>query len=548
MDDYYHVEPEGDIDARSFQFPSASHHWASDIPPIDSYESSAVEADTGTDIDFHDGIVSPEPADQEKSVSRDASKPASKKASQKPLAAPVSMQSLDMIEPLLELPESVADTIIGRLAIQMASLVQFPLFSTFTTLLVGAGCSVSTAYSSAFSSKGGPLNAGMYALIEQPPSTGKSRILDRSIEPYQVGIKKFNKRVAGKNREILERIQDNPPPPMPFSSQAYNNVTAAGLDGMIANYIDGRFVLVSAEKGLLTNMFPQSATFSTDNDLALKGWPGEMAASARVSRKSFVGDVAGSLCIVAQPGAALRILNESEGSGLSERFMFVSEPDLLGQREHEVDQDESTLDPWMEPYRKACLEAVRIYSNMAMDRWSGGDYERISFKDLIRIAPGKEAAQLICDIKNRVEPELAERRAAGDMVGLGWVGKIDAHILKVATTMHVIECLGNGSKVPTLMPLKVVQAAADFIMVMKDHLQEIMTTNGQSGGGAESETILAVLERRGLSMRQVVMAAKNRAPFKSRGKDAYRAAKERVERMIDAGEILITKDGKLDAL
>lgn len=548
MDDYYHVEPEGDIDARSFQFPSASHHWASDIPPIDSYESSAVEADTGTDIDFHDGIVSPEPADQEKSVSRDASKPASKKASQKPLAAPVSMQSLDMIEPLLELPESVADTIIGRLAIQMASLVQFPLFSTFTTLLVGAGCSVSTAYSAAFSSKGGPLNAGMYALIEQPPSTGKSRILDRSIEPYQVGIKKFNKRVAGKNREILERIQENPPPPMPFSSQAYNNVTAAGLDGMIANYIDGRFVLVSAEKGLLTNMFPQSATFSTDNDLALKGWPGEMAASARVSRKSFVGDVAGSLCIVAQPGAALRILNESEGSGLSERFMFVSEPDLLGQREHEVDQDESTLDPWMEPYRKACLEAVRIYSNMAMDRWSGGDYERISFKDLIRIAPGKEAAQLICDIKNRVEPELAERRAAGDMVGLGWVGKIDAHILKVATTMHVIECLGNGSKVPTLMPLKVVQAAADFIMVMKDHLQEIMTTNGQSGGGAESETILAVLERRGLSMRQVVMAAKNRAPFKSRGKDAYRAAKERVERMIDAGEILITKDGKLDAL
>lgn len=548
MDDYYHVEPEGDIDARSFQFPSASHHWVSDIPPIDSYESAAVEADTGTDIDSHDAIFSPGLISPENPFDKQVEKVHSKNPKSKPVAPAVNMHSLDMIEPLIELPESVADTIIGRLATQMASLVQFPLFSTFTTLLVGAGCSVSTAYSAAFSVKGGPLNAGMYALIEQPPSTGKSRILDRSIEPYQVGIKKFNKRVAGKNRETLERLQDNPPPPMPFASQAYNNVTAAGLDGMIANYIDGRFVLVSAEKGLLTNMFPQSATFSSDNDLALKGWPGEMAASARVSRKSFVGDVAGSLCIVAQPGAALRILNESEGSGLSERFMFVSEPDLLGQRAHEVDQDESILDPWMEPYRRGCLEAVRIYSDMAIERWIKGDYERISFKDLIRIAPGKEAAQLICDIKNRVEPELAERRSAGDMVGLGWVGKIDAHILKVATTMHVIECLGNGSKVPTQMPLKIVQAAADFIMVMKDHLQEIMTVNGQSGGGAESETILTVLERRGLSMRQVVMAAKNRAPFKSRGKDAYRAAKERVEKMIDNGEVIITKDGKLEAV
>lgn len=183
MDDYYDVEPECDIDARSFQSPSASYHWASDIPPIDCYGSAAVETDTGTDIDSRDVIFYPEPIESEKHTDKPSDKVQRKKAKSKPVAPSVDTHSLDMIEPFMELPESVADTIIGRLATQMASLVQFPLFSTFTTLLAGAGCSVSTAYSAAFSVKGGPLNAGMYALIEQPPSTGKSRILDRSIDP-----------------------------------------------------------------------------------------------------------------------------------------------------------------------------------------------------------------------------------------------------------------------------------------------------------------------------------------------------------------------------
>ena len=239
---------------------------------------------------------------------------------------------------------------------------------------------------------------------------------------------------------------------------------------------------MSAEQEAFKALFPTGGTYSSSNELLLKGWPGEDVVIMRGSRQSFSGIAYGTVVVVAQTGSARTVLGESNGTGLAERFMFVAEPSLLGSRLLLSNEPDSQL---VRQARNAITRCVNNYSDRVFERWEKGIYEQMTTDDLSLIQPSPEGYKYIMEIKRQIEPRLGQLDAAGHTVATGWLGKVDVHILKMATVMHVMECLGAGSTVSQRIPMNLVKAAKDLSFKIFDHFTDLLADNGQSGSSSD---------------------------------------------------------------
>ncbi|WAX22775.1 hypothetical protein MAJJADAN_00013 [Pseudomonas phage Amjad_SA] len=447
------------------------------------------------------------------------------------------------LDPFWEMPESIKETLIGKLALSIAEAYEFPEFSAFITLLGAASCAVSCAYSTAYSG-GERINAGLYVVVEQPPATGKSRILGVLMSEYSKAISAHNRKVAMKNREIAER-QSVDIPCMPAAFNYTTEPTSAAMDGAMSRLFDGRFVVASSEQSAFKMLFPQGKAFASTNELLLKGWPGEEVAIMRGSRQAFSGKACGAVVLIAQDGSARSVLGESDGTGLAERFFFVAEPSLLGSRELLGLEPDHTL---LLRVKNAMNRCVMTYSDLAFQRWSTGNYEQLSVDDLQVIQPDREGYVFLLDLRRKHEPTLKRLEDSGDKVAMGWLAKSETQIMKVATILHVIECLGAGCQVPSRIPIHLLHAASDLTDELFAHFMGMLHENGDSGVAAEEDAIVDVLTLKPMVRRQLMLKLKNRAPFRARGKNAYAAAGARIDAMLEQGSLVVTAAGKLEVV
>lgn len=451
-------------------------------------------------------------------------------------------RQLPSLEPFWVLPESARGTLLGKLATSVADAWEFPEFSAFMTLLGAISCSVSTNYTTSYSN-GKRLNLGLYVIVEQPPATGKSRMLDALMDEYSKAISVHNRRVAAKNRELIERSSDAIP--MPPSFAYTTEPTSAAMDGAMSRMADGRFVVASSEQSAFIMLFPQGKGFASTNELLLKGWPGEETAIMRGSRASFSGVACGSVVLVAQEGASRTVLGESNGTGLAERFMFISEPSLLGHRELLGAEPDAGL---MLQAKSAISRCVNLYSERVFDRWNSGVFEQMAPEDLAVIQPSPEGYRYLNELKKDVEPRLGILRKQGFPVAVGWLGKVDAHILKIATLLHVFECLGHGSQVAQRIPTRTLEIANDIVMEVFEHFMELLSHSGESGITSEEDAIVDTLTNKPLARRQLLLKLKNRNPYRGMGKDAYAAAGRRIDAMLEQGSLVALSSGKLEVV
>ena len=450
-------------------------------------------------------------------------------------------KNTEALESFWVLPESIRETLLGRLAESVSEAYEFPEFSTLMTLMGAASAAVSCNYTSAYSN-GKPLNAGLYVVVEQPPATGKSRLLDTLMVPYEKAMGAHNRKVAVKNREIAERGIETPTMPPSFVNTT--EPTSAAMDGAMSRFADGRFVVASSEQSAFTMLFPQGKAFASTNELLLKGWPGEQTAIMRGSRQSFSGTACGSIVLVAQDGSARTVLGESGGTGLAERFIFIAEPSLLGHRELLGNEPDGEL---LLCAKNAITLCVNAYSDKVFDWWSSGVYEQITPDDLTFIQPTPEGYKFINELKQDIEPRLGVLKDAGHLVAVGWLGKADAHILKIATVIHVFECLGAGSKVPQRIPIKIIEAASDLVFSIFEYFTGMLADNGESGSSAEEDAIIESLSYP-LVRRALLLKLKNRQPFRALGKNAYSAASRRIDAMLEQGSLVVNTRGYLEVV
>lgn len=470
--------------------------------------------------------------------------PAKTRKTYKPRAKVEPVDNAEFIPTLMEIPERLAGTVIGRLAKLMHERIEFPEMSSFFSLLATASCSVATNYATQYST-GSPVALGLYVIVEHPPATMKSYLLDVGLIPYRHAVIKHNKKVLARNIEIAERGNESITPLKKTFTETSDGTTAS-IDGFLVNCQEGRFVVSSAEQSCLKSLFPETGSFSSNNELLLKGYAGEFISGMRATRKAFTGMAQGAVAVIAQPGSSQRVLTASDGSGLAERFMYLSEPDTIGFRRNEgvfPTRAEKSA------FQDACMKCVEEYSAKVLAGTHLGEDERIVMdpENLVRLRASDEGYRILHDAKNSTESLLYDLKNSGEMVMMGWLGKIITHALKIAGNIHVIECLANNCKVSEVIPTWIIEESIDLVLILSEHIKDIMNSAGESGSQAEEETIIDILSKDALPLRGLILKAKNRKPFKAMPA-GFKIAGARVEAMIRSGILRVNVAGKIEVV
>lgn len=525
-----------------------------DMAPVHSY-SDVMPDEEDFEVNLFDvGVGFIDTNDYDHEVAADLKDAAPVKRSPEDLAKaphprrkpkPQAVAATEELEQFIQLPESIKDTVIGRYSTSVANAIEFPETSAFMVFLACASASVACNYAVQFKF-GDSLPTGLYVIVEQPPSTQKSRILGAALNSYLSSMGKHNRIVFGKLREAKEgnpEVSDWLRPGFLSTTDA----TTAAMDKAMAGLSEGRFVIATDEKSILGSLFPPPTSFASSNDIVLKGYTGDRVASMRSGRLAFSGKANGTVIINAQGGAAARILRESDGSGMAERFFFVSEPSYLGSRTF----DEYPIDLEMKKaYDNAAIGCVQAYSKAVFKYAMAEEQARVTLdpENLEQLRLTAAGYEKIRNYRRENEPLMAELERAGEMVMLSWLGKFEAHVIKIAAVLHVYECIGNGSKVSNIITDKILVAAMELVDLMADHQQQMIRDSGDSGNDAEEQVVIEALGSSKMPVRSLLQKIRYRKPFSSMGKNGYAAAKRRVETMISGGVIIINSSGSLEVV
>lgn len=508
------------------------------LPPIDAYAPDDFDEDEEFQVTLFDvGIEIPEKSYKTSAPNDTQNK---KPAPRVKRAAPALPES-EFLRPMVTIPDSLMDTVIGRLASRVAECLEFPEASVFMALLSSASACVSTAYAVQYKTHAS-VSLGLYTIIEQPPATKKSYLLGIGMNPYSMAIGDHNKVIKAKWRESKERKGDEPST-LKMAFGVTTDPSSAAMDRRMADCSEGRFVIASAEQSALISLFPESNSFASTNELILKGWAGEYVAGLRSGREAFEGIAQGSITLIAQPGSAKRVLQASNGSGMAERFIFMSEPDFLGHRLHEGNYPTSDDKA---PFERACRGCVKIYSDNILSFANSDEATRVIYDPdkLIQLRASNAGYHAIRQKEKDNEPRMGELKASGDMIMLSWLGKYETQVLKVAGIIHVFEAQGNGCKPPEVIPDSLIDASMELVDVLADHIQQVLRDAGESGNEAEESAVIAALERPA-PLRTVRDKLRGRKPFRSMPGSGYQAITRRIDAMINQGILVVDTDGRI---
>ena len=196
-----------------------------------------------------------------------------------------------------------------------------------------------------------PLPIGIYSVLEQPSGTGKTRCLDTFQRPFYEIQKRLRKQASENLKPLIdleekgEKLTDEQTEEKDLLLKALKNLkealfvtnsTPEALEKTLNNTL-GFFSAISSEQGLFNSLLGNSYKSqgnSNNNDVMLNGFDGGYVNSIRVTRDGFNGKVVGAVCCFAQSGSIENVLNASNGTGVSERFLMLAEPHNLGKRDH----------------------------------------------------------------------------------------------------------------------------------------------------------------------------------------------------------------------
>ena len=195
----------------------------------------------------------------------------------------------------------------------------------------------------------------------------------------------------------------------------------------------------STLNSLLGNSY-KSSTSANNNDIQLNGFDGGVVNSLRAGREGYHGNVVGSITCFAQPGSIEKVLDASKGTGLAERFLFLTEKSNLGNRDHtkEIKPDYALESE----YEAACY----FFKNTLEHPYP--------YDELDTLTISESAHHKINQFRNKIEPERG-RGKYSHTTFQGTTGKVDMQIMKIAAVLHVF----SRHVTSTTIPDKYVKAA-----------------------------------------------------------------------------------------
>ena len=399
---------------------------------------------------------------------------------------------------------------IKRLAVDVANHSFLPVHTVFLCGLAVFSTIACRKYKINYEHRDS-LPIGLYVIAEQPSGTGKSRCLRTFSKPFfnteRDYIKQVKQRIAVLKALSKDDIEDFEKEElvklekMDIPDFFITDPTPAALEETLSKS-NGFFSLVSSEQALFNTMLGFSygdKGSSNNNDLLLNGFDGGHINSKRKGRAGYKGDVIGGAVMFAQAPSIEKIINASNGSGLSERFLMIAEQHLLGQRDFETN---------LEMDVKAYNEYAKICYEFAKDVLENPS----EFDDLIAIDICKEGHGLINKYRKNIEKYLLDGAKYSNTAIRGSVAKIDMQIMKLSANLHLL----SGSK-KTAIDIDTTKCAIRIANAMIDVIINLCKDKGMMGITAEYRAVIEYMSKPGkgnVNIRDLKNAIRDRVPFK----------------------------------
>lgn len=420
-----------------------------------------------------------------------------------------------------------------RLAIDVANATHLPPNGVF---LMGLAVfsSIAIRQFSVRYQDGTALPIGLYVVCEQPSGTGKSRCLNTFEKPFRDMVTHAKPELTRKISE-MEGVGDHDEEALAVLKEKsktldsplfVTNATPEGLENTL-QHTNGFFAAASSEQGLFDSLLGISyQNGANNNDLILNGFDGGYVSSVRVTRKGYAGSVAGSVACFAQQGSIEKVLSESNGTGLSERFLMLAEPHSLGKRDHSI-QPIVDLE-LLADYEAVCkrmedaLQTPPVFFNLhGMTISSGGH-------------------QMIVEYRNSIEPHLADGGKFAHISLRGAASKIDMQIMKIAANLHLL----NSNDIELTISDNCIQTAISICNELLEANLALCQNKGLIGAKAEYKSVLGLFTAnpKPRTERDIIQSKSQTQPFKDYTGNKSNHIREVLSEMVGCGLLTRTID------
>lgn len=410
----------------------------------------------------------------------------------------------------LQIHDSLLHNPLVNYGLEIGDACRFPRGTAMMITMGSFSAASSLCYSVCFPN-GEAIPIGLYVCAGQPPASGKSSVLGKSLKPIQRGLGIIIRDTIAEN----EKNKSDTPVPMAVLS----NSTPESLEKLMTIASSGRFVLASAEQGALEKILNMDVKDrSTDADIVLKGYMGEYHSSSRVTRSGYAGEIFGTIVVIAQDAIINKVIASSDGKGIAERFLFIGETPLIGDRpgphravnkdmQHEYEQKVSSI---FERFRRL---------------------QTTGFDELKRLKFCENGYKFLHDLFFVCEPKLKKYRNDNAHMMMSALGKVDQHIMKVAANLHIYHSIDRGGNVPEIIDFRWVEAAAYLCFQLVFKLESILIKEGEMGQEAKVCYVLSKFDnkRRMMTHKQLVDLIKNNKKHFLGSKDASELIKNMLE-------------------
>lgn len=434
-----------------------------------------------------------------------------------------------------------------QLALSIARATYLPPNTVFLAMLGSYSAMATRAYSVAYRN-GKPLPTGIYAAMEQPPGASKSRCLDTFQEPFYTfythhkaecdaaisdlkqkisdlsgdSTKKSELHAAQERLKELEALKQIP--------LFQTNTTPEALEALLLKS-SGHFSCVSSEQGILNSLFglAYGDGKESNNDIALNGYNGHPVSSHRVSREGYTGKVTGAVVCFAQEGTVQKILTQSNGTGLSERFLMLAEPHNIGRRDFTQYHD---IDDYLLTWYADCCTSVTTFLK-----------KPLPFDNLQKLTLSNDSWNLINLARNEIEPLLIDGGKYSHESLRGAASKIDMQIMKIAANLHLLDKRHAG--ISSVIDDSIVTAAIGIALELLEANYRTMQDKGIVGRKAEWQTVLDYLAKQHgkvSKFTEIRIALRNLKIFKASG-DSKVQIQTTLDEMVSAGLIVLKASG-----
>lgn len=396
------------------------------------------------------------------------------------------------------------DNVLSRFVLSLTKSIQFP---SSTAFLHGLGVVAAAMTEKFFYEFNGTREntVALYTVSAQPPSTGKSAIDSYLTNPVHAAYKEksdWNRGeraklllAAGRLKAKIKKAGDREAEEMteelielekqidehPIYTWCVNDPTPEGCEKVLASQ-GGFYNVVSDESSaVLVILGAVYGDGAKNNGVFLRAWDNGYLSVARAGRDGFSGHIRGSVAVLAQDLAVEAILSAGQGGeGISERFLILRKPNLLGTRNHEK-------------YTPVCADTKEQYRQMIANIVSTG------YDVVLKLAP--DAEKMVRAIKQDQEALMADGGAYSTPLLRGVVGKNEKQITRIACVLHVAkEWADGGSRGVVVGTDSVLQASMIFNQLLKTYVAAA-DSKGFTGKKTELNKIVEALQK---------MASKNR--------------------------------------